>query len=53
MINNSSLFCRFFAFILLLSKKPLLLFKSFTDLTVQEFDDIYEELAKRYDKYEI
>ena len=36
-----------------LSKKPLL-FKSFTGLTVQQFDDIYEkEIAKRYDKYEI
>jgi hypothetical protein len=31
-----------------LSKKPLL-FKSFTGLTAQEFDDIYN---KRYDKYE-
>jgi len=36
-----------------LSKKPLL-FKSFTGLTVKEFDDIYKkEIAKRYDKYEI
>jgi len=36
-----------------LSKKPLL-FKSFTGLIVQEFDDIYDkEIAKRYDKYEI
>src|SRR3954453_8791665 len=36
-----------------LSKKPLL-FKSFTGLTVQEFDDIYDkEIAKRYDKYEL
>jgi len=36
-----------------LSKKPLL-FKSFTGLTVQEFDDIYnKKIAKRYDKYEI
>src|SRR3954453_14117410 len=36
-----------------LSRKPLL-FKSFTGLTVQEFDDIYDkEIAKRYDKYEI
>ena len=36
-----------------LSRKPLL-FKSFTGLTVQEFDDIYEkEIAKRYEKYEI
>ena len=36
-----------------LSKKPLL-FKSFTGLTVQEFDDIYDnEITKRYDKHEI
>jgi hypothetical protein len=35
------------------SKKPLL-FKSFTDLTVQQFDDIYDkEITKRYGKYEI
>ena len=35
-----------------LSKKPLL-FKSFTGLTIQQFDDIYDkEVAKRYDKYE-
>jgi len=31
-----------------------LLFKSFTGLTIQEFDDIYnKEIIKRYDKYEI
>jgi hypothetical protein len=31
-----------------------LLFKSFTaGLTVHEFDDIYEEIAKTYDKHEI
>ncbi len=36
-----------------LSRKPLL-FKSFTGLTVQEFDGIYnKKIAKRYDKYEI
>jgi hypothetical protein len=35
-----------------LSKKPIL-FKSFTGLTVQEFDKIYDEIAKRYDKHEI
>ena len=36
-----------------LSKKPLL-FKSFTGLTVKEFDEIYnKEIAKRYDKHEI
>src|SRR6185437_3045356 len=35
------------------SKKPLL-FKSFTGLSVQEFDDIYDnKLAKKYAKYEI
>jgi len=36
-----------------LSKKPLL-FKSFTGLTVQEFDDIYnKEITKRYSNYEL
>ncbi len=36
-----------------LSKKPLL-FKSFTGLTIKEFDDIYnKEIAKRYHKHEI
>lgn len=36
-----------------LSTKPLL-FKSFTGLTVQEFDDIYDkEIEKRYHKHEI
>ena len=36
-----------------LSTKPLL-FKSFTGLTVQEFDDIYnKEITKRYEKHEI
>ncbi len=36
-----------------LSRRPLL-FKSFTGLTVQEFDDIYnKEIAKRYTKHEI
>ncbi|HEY6534250.1 MAG TPA: hypothetical protein VIY08_00345 [Candidatus Nitrosocosmicus sp.] len=36
-----------------LSKKPLL-FKSFTGLTVQEFDNIYnKEIANRYEKYEL
>ena len=36
-----------------LSKKPLL-FKSFTGLTVKEFDDIYDkEMAKRHGRHEI
>jgi len=36
-----------------LARKPLL-FKSFTGLTVQEFDDIYnKEITKRYHKYEL
>ncbi|HEY6535681.1 MAG TPA: transposase family protein [Candidatus Nitrosocosmicus sp.] len=36
-----------------LFKKPLL-FKSFTGLTVQQFDNIYDkEITKRYDRYEI
>src|SRR6478752_3351895 len=36
-----------------LSKKPLL-FKSFTGLTVHEFDDIYnKKIAKKYHKHEI
>ena len=36
-----------------LSKKPQL-FKSFTGLTLQEFDDIYnKDIAKRYEKHEI
>jgi hypothetical protein len=36
-----------------LSKKPLL-FKSFIDLTVPEFDDIYDkEITKKFTKHEI
>ena len=36
-----------------LSKKPLL-FKSFTGLSVQKFNDIYnKEITKEYDKHEI
>ena len=36
-----------------LFRKPLL-FKSFTVLTLQEFDDIYEKkIVKRYEKHEI
>jgi hypothetical protein len=35
----------------ILSKKPLL-FKSFTGLTVKEFDNIYDkEIIKRYEVY--
>ena len=36
----------------ILSKKQLL-FKSFTGLTVQEFDEIYAGIAKGYVKHEI
>ena len=36
-----------------LSRKPLI-FKSFTGLSVKQFNEIYDkEIAKRYDKYEI
>ncbi|HEY6537245.1 MAG TPA: transposase family protein [Candidatus Nitrosocosmicus sp.] len=35
-----------------LSKKPFL-FKSFTGLTIKEFDEIYGEITKRYVKHEI
>jgi hypothetical protein len=36
-----------------LYRKPLL-FKSFTGLSVEEFDDIYnKEITKKYDKYEV
>ncbi len=36
-----------------LSKKPFL-FRSFTGLTVQEFENIYDkEIAKRYEKHEL
>jgi hypothetical protein len=36
-----------------LSRKPLL-FKSFTGLTVQEFDDIYDKaITKKYAKHEL
>ena len=53
MINSSPISCSLFAFILLLSKKPWL-FKSFTGLTVQEFDNVFQkEITKRYGKYEI
>jgi hypothetical protein len=35
-----------------LSRKPLLS-KSFTGLSVKQFDDIFKEIESRYDKYEI
>ena len=35
-----------------LSRKPLL-FKSFTGLSVKQFDDIFKEIESRYEKYEI
>ena len=35
-----------------LSKKPLF-FKSFTDFTVKEFDQIYREIGRKYHKYEL
>ncbi|CAN5890284.1 hypothetical protein BH23THE1_BH23THE1_32890 [soil metagenome] len=35
-----------------LSRKPIL-FKSFTGLSVQQFDEIFKEIESRYDKYEI
>jgi hypothetical protein len=35
-----------------LSKKPLL-FKSFTGLSVQQFENIYKEIKSKYEKYEI
>ncbi len=53
MAISSPFICSLFAFILLLSRKPLLLFKSFTGLTLSEFNNIYEKITKRYDKHEI
>ena len=42
------------AFIYSLFQNPLLLFQSFTGLTIQEFNDIYDkEITKRYDKFEL
>jgi hypothetical protein len=53
MANRSPSTCSLYAFNERLSRKPLL-FKSFTGLTVKEFDDIYKkEITKRYGKYEL
>src|SRR3954467_11158683 len=53
MIYSCLLVCHSLLSYIRLSKKPLL-FKSFTGLSVQEFDDIYnKEIVKRYDKHEI
>jgi hypothetical protein len=35
-----------------LSKKPSL-FKSFTGLSIQQFDGVYKEIKSKYKKYEI
>ena len=35
-----------------LSRKPLL-FRSFTGLSVQQFDDVYREIESKYPKHEI
>ena len=48
MINNSLIYCSFFAFIWEVSQKTLL-FKSFTGLTIKEYD----EITKRYVKHKI
>ncbi len=51
-ISLSSI-CSFFAFIRWIIQKAIT-FKSFTGVTVQEFDEIYEkEIAKKYYKHEI
>jgi hypothetical protein len=52
MAISSPSICSLFAFIREVIQKTHL-FKSFTGLIVQEFDEIYEEIAKRYDKHEI
>ena len=53
MIYGYVLFCPLLLSYDRLSKKPLL-FKSFTGLTVKQFDEIYDkEITKRYYKYEI
>ncbi len=35
-----------------LSKKPIL-FKSFTGLSVRQFDDVFKEIESRYSRYEV
>ena len=53
MIILSSLTCSSLLSYERLSKKPLL-FKSFTGITLKEFDNIYyNEIIKRYEKHEI
>ncbi len=53
MTISSPSICSLFAFILGYPENPLL-FKSFTGITIQEFDEIYDkEIIKRYDKHEI
>jgi len=53
MTISSSLNCSYLLSYARLSTKPLL-FKSFTGLTVREFDDIYNhEITKRHGKHEI
>src|SRR3954467_12235962 len=53
MIYSCLLVCHSLLSYIRLSKKPLL-FKSFTGLSVQEFDDIYnKEITKRYSNYEL
>lgn len=36
-----------------LSKKPLMLFKSFTGLSAQQFDDIYKGIESKNPKYKM
>ena len=53
MIIGLSITCSFVAFIWRLSPK-LKLFKSFTGITIREFDEIYnKEITKKYGKYEL
>ncbi|MDN5847002.1 MAG: hypothetical protein L0H53_12095 [Candidatus Nitrosocosmicus sp.] len=35
-----------------LSRKPML-FKSFTGLSVEQFDDVYKEIESKYPKHEL